>query len=245
MSQRENIKRFRPREQSSRSKFSEDRKFVRCRVNVVSVFIYVVFKQSQGFWKTLGGTLLLWRQKVLTVSFKASILGVNCVKFPHLKQSYPLRRLNLLYCSFYLQFALIKTRLLIFSDTQANNNLGWRSLLSLTTWPEERRGLGTINARLLICLSFDPSSVLGKKGTCLCSNTNRKSWYSVDKMSVKYTYIFTLFCVLLPVVIPPDLVTVFDAILTSRQTREKLQCLYENLMSNNFRRTAVLKKYQL
>ena len=39
-----------------------------------------------------------------------------------------------------------------------------------------------------------------------------------------------------------DLVTVFDAILTSRQTREKLQCLYENLMSNNFRRTADLKK---
>ena len=27
-----------------------------------------------------------------------------------------------------------------------------------------------------------------------------------------------------------DLVTVFDAILTSRQTREKLQCLYENLI---------------
>ena len=39
-----------------------------------------------------------------------------------------------------------------------------------------------------------------------------------------------------------DLVTVFDAILTSRQTREKLQCLYENLMSNNFRGRAVLKK---
>ena len=38
-----------------------------------------------------------------------------------------------------------------------------------------------------------------------------------------------------------DLVTVFDAILTSRQTREKLQCLYENLMSNNFCKTAVLK----
>ena len=31
---------------------------------------------------------------------------------------------------------------------------------------------------------------------------------------------------------------VLDAIMT----REKLQCLYENLMSNNFRRTAVLKK---
>ena len=39
-----------------------------------------------------------------------------------------------------------------------------------------------------------------------------------------------------------DLVTVFDAILTSRQTLEKLQCLYENLMLNNFRRMAVLKK---
>ena len=39
-----------------------------------------------------------------------------------------------------------------------------------------------------------------------------------------------------------DLITVFDAILTSRQTCEKLQCLYENLMSNNFRKTAVLKK---
>ena len=39
-----------------------------------------------------------------------------------------------------------------------------------------------------------------------------------------------------------DLVTVFDAILMSRQMREKLQCLYENLMSNNFRKTAVLKK---
>ena len=39
-----------------------------------------------------------------------------------------------------------------------------------------------------------------------------------------------------------DLVTVFDAILTCRQTCEKLQYLYENLMSNNFRRTAVLRK---
>ena len=38
-----------------------------------------------------------------------------------------------------------------------------------------------------------------------------------------------------------DLVTVFDAILTSRRTREKLQCLYENLISNNFPRTAFQK----
>ena len=39
-----------------------------------------------------------------------------------------------------------------------------------------------------------------------------------------------------------DLAMVFDAILTSRQTCEKLQCLYENLMSNNFLKMAVLKK---
>ena len=42
-----------------------------------------------------------------------------------------------------------------------------------------------------------------------------------------------------------DLVTVFEAILTSRQTREKVQCLYKNLMSNNFRRTAVMKKISI
>ena len=40
-------------------------------------------------------------------------------------------------------------------------------------------------------------------------------------------------------------VTVFDAILTSRQTRAKLQCLYENLMSNYFPRTAFLKKISI
>ena len=37
-----------------------------------------------------------------------------------------------------------------------------------------------------------------------------------------------------------DLVTVLEAILTSRKAREKLLYLYENLMSNNFRKTAVL-----
>ena len=42
-----------------------------------------------------------------------------------------------------------------------------------------------------------------------------------------------------------DLVTGLEAILTSWQTREKLQRLYENLMSTNFRKTAVLKKYEL
>ena len=44
------------------------------------------------------------------------------------------------------------------------------------------------------------------------------------------------------IVVIIDLVTVFDAILTSRQKREKLQCLYENLVSNNFRRITALKK---
>ena len=33
-----------------------------------------------------------------------------------------------------------------------------------------------------------------------------------------------------------------NLVLTSRQTREKLQCLYENLMWNNFRKTAVLEE---
>jgi len=42
--------------------------------------------------------------------------------------------------------------------------------------------------------------------------------------------------------LPIDYVTVVVAILTSGQTREKLQCLYENPMSNNFRKTAGLEK---
>ena len=41
--------------------------------------------------------------------------------------------------------------------------------------------------------------------------------------------------------------TITDIVSDNRpwQTREKLQCLYENLMSNNFRRMADLKNYQL
>ena len=39
-----------------------------------------------------------------------------------------------------------------------------------------------------------------------------------------------------------DLVKVLEAILTCWQPCGKLQCLYENLMSNNFCKTAVLKK---
>ena len=36
-----------------------------------------------------------------------------------------------------------------------------------------------------------------------------------------------------------------EAILTSRQPCEKLQCLYENLMSYNFRKTAGEKKNEM
>ena len=39
-----------------------------------------------------------------------------------------------------------------------------------------------------------------------------------------------------------DLVTVLEAILTSRQPREKLQCFYENLLSNNCRKTPIMEK---
>ena len=42
-----------------------------------------------------------------------------------------------------------------------------------------------------------------------------------------------------------DLVTVLEAIMTSMQPSEKLHCLYENLLSNNFQKMAVLKKYEL
>ena len=41
---------------------------------------------------------------------------------------------------------------------------------------------------------------------------------------------------------PVNNVMVLEANLTRRQPREKLQCLYENLMSNNFCKTAFLKK---
>ena len=65
---------------------------------------------------------------------------------------------------------------------------------------------------------------------------------SNDKESSQVTLPGFSICVPLPVI---DLVTVFDAILSSRQTCEKLQCLYEKLMSNNLRRTAVLKKISI
>ena len=39
-----------------------------------------------------------------------------------------------------------------------------------------------------------------------------------------------------------DLIMVSEAILRGRQPLDKLQCLYGNLMSDNFRKTAVRKK---
>ena len=69
----------------------------------------------------------------------------------------------------------------------------------------------------------DGSGSLGSLNTtCILSKTFKDPYSGMDKTT--------------------DLVTVFDAILTSRQTREKLQCLYENPMSNIFRKKAVLEK---
>ena len=68
----------------------------------------------------------------------------------------------------------------------------------------------------------DGSRSLGSLNTCIPSKTFKDPYSGMDKTT--------------------DLVTVFDAILTSRQTREKLQCLYENPMSNNFRKKAVMEK---
>ena len=39
-----------------------------------------------------------------------------------------------------------------------------------------------------------------------------------------------------------DLIMALEDILTGRQPHDKIQCLYENLTSNNFCKTAVLKK---
>ena len=70
--------------------------------------------------------------------------------------------------------------------------------------------------------SAEERGSLGSLNTCILSKTFKDPYSGMDKTT--------------------DLVTVFDAILTSRQTREKLQCLYENPMSNNFRKKAVLEK---
>ena len=60
--------------------------------------------------------------------------------------------------------------------------------------------------------------------------------YNRAKLQIKYVCLSICF-----VLKQTDLVTVFHAILTSRQTCEKLQCLSENLMFYNFRKTAVPK----
>ena len=53
------------------------------------------------------------------------------------------------------------------------------------------------------------------------------------------------YCVALLMPSAIDLVTVFDAILTNREKCEKLQCLYENLMSNNFRCEEIIYCYSV
>ena len=58
--------------------------------------------------------------------------------------------------------------------------------------------------------------------------------YNSAKLPIKY--ICLSICFVLKQI---GLVRVFDAIFTSRPTCEKFQCLYENLMSNDFCKTAV------
>ena len=54
---------------------------------------------------------------------------------------------------------------------------------------------------------------------------------------------FLLLLFLLPLaLLQKGRITVLEAILTSQQPHEKLLHLYDNLMSNNFCKTAVLKK---
>ena len=84
--------------------------------------------------------------------------------------------------------------------------------------------------------SLEPNLALGQQAhigqiTLRVSDINRSLQFYQSTLGMKLLSI--------------DLVTVFDAILTGRQTREKLQCLYENLMWNNFRKTAVLKKISI
>ena len=65
---------------------------------------------------------------------------------------------------------------------------------------------------------------------------------SLSTLSKLYSTLINTPC-LIDAPMRTDLVTVFDAMLTSGQTREILQYLYEK--SNNLRRAAVLKKKKM
>ena len=64
-----------------------------------------------------------------------------------------------------------------------------------------------------------------KKRTKICDARAKLLLCLLDPFFMTFALLFSL-CV--------DLVTVLEAILKGRQPREKLQCLYEDLMSNNF-----------
>ena len=107
----------------------------------------------------------------------------------------------------------------------------------------------THESRLTLFCAFEAWKKLGKKVFCQkCKRPSNCLPFSTGmsiltvQVSSKRQQYRTKPIYAVPSKVNIDLVTVFDTILTSRQTREKLQCLYENLMSNNFRRTAVLKK---
>ena len=96
-----------------------------------------------------------------------------------------------------------------------------------------------LNIVLLCVFSFSTVFFNAWVSSFVSSLNWTPSWHWDNTGNVVIAIFFNFACGII------DLVTVFDAILTSRQTCEKLQCLYENLMSNNFRKTAVLKKISL
>ena len=67
-----------------------------------------------------------------------------------------------------------------------------------------------------------------------------KDWYCCIHGSCLLFFVVVVFASFIPSSKGP--ITVLEAILTSQQPHEKLLRLYDNLMSNNFRKTAVLKK---
>ena len=76
------------------------------------------------------------------------------------------------------------------------------------------------------------------RGVSIVNTTARKKRYNPHGVSS-----LTCSCTYLNVrLIYIDLITILETILSCRRPCEKKQCLCENLMSNNFRKTAVLKK---
>ena len=118
-------------------------------------------------------------------------------------------------------FIPLKIRSAMHVDTAGISRQSYESYIFL----RDRIEVGLVKVSTMVC-----GFTFGSISLHLISKRKKEILTQKHQYNVKYY------------VIPIDLVTVFDAILTSRQMREKLQCLYENLMLNNFCKTAVLKK---